>query len=636
VGERVYSVTDGKTKTTTMDGFPYELIFESTPDAVFVADVGSGDIVAANPAAADLVGRDRDDVVGSHFSTYHPDDEREEYERLFREFVEAGGAVREGLHLLTDSGERIPVEYSSSVVEHDGRRLMQATVRDISDRKELEAQLRTERERYRQVFAGSNDAIFVVDPDDGVILDCNDRACRLLGYEVEELEGMPVSEVHPEEMDRFRALADEVFEAGTGWTDELSCLTKAGERIPAIVAGSTIEWDGKRAMLASVQDISEQRRRERALDEIQQSARRLLQARSRQESARVAADAVAEVLETPYGTVWFREDGAFEPAATTDEAATDGLPCAENPSEYLAEAVDASDGGVVERPPPATAADDLETVLVAPLADVGALSVGLTEGDRTETEPRFVEVLAANASAAVERSDREADLRRVTEELTILNRVVRHDIRNDAALLIGELERAKTALGDEDGEVADRIGHALGDAEHVVDVTETVGDLVDVVTGEDAEPGTVDLVATLAREVERARSVHADATFDLDVRAEPIVTGNEMLSSVFRNLLNNAVDHNDADSPAVDVTVNVDGAFAEVRVADDGPGIPDDRKTELFERGEQRLDSAGIGLGLYLVERLTTRFGGDVTVEDADSGGAAFVVRLQRAASGTS
>jgi two-component system aerobic respiration control sensor histidine kinase ArcB len=61
---------------------------------------------------------------------------------------------------------------------------------------------------------------------------------------------------------------------------------------------------------------------------------------------------------------------------------------------------------------------------------------------------------------------------------------------------------------------------------------------------------------------------------------------------------------------------------------DDGPGIPDDRKDDLFDRGEQGLESGGIGHGLYLVERLTTRFGGEVTVEDADTGGAAFVVGL--------
>jgi len=611
-----------------MDDALYERIFETTADAIFVAEVDGGEIVAANPAAADLVGRDRDEVVGSHFSAYHPPEERAEYERLFEEFVSQGQVTREGLHLLTADGERVPVEYSASVVEADGRELLQGTIRDVSDRRELETQLQAERERYRRVFESSNDATFVVDPVADEILDCNERACRLLGYDEHELVGMAVSAIHPGEMDRFRAFADDVVDEGRGWTDELHCRTKHGERVPAIVAASTVEWDGETAMLASVQDISEQRHRERALDEIQQSARQLLQARSREESATVVAEAIGEVLETPYGTVWFRDDGGFDPVATTDEASTDGLPCAERSDEYLGDAVAASDGGVVERAPPAAVADELETVLIAPLADIGALSVGLTDDDRIETAPRFVEVLAANAAAAVERSDREADLRRVTEELTILNRVVRHDIRNDATLLMTELRRARAEV-DDDREVAERIDRALDDTEHVVDVTATVGDLVDVLTGDDVRAdATVDLVSILGREVDRAREVHPEAAFHLDVAGEPWVTGNEMLSSVFRNLLNNAVDHHGGDSPTVEVGVEVDDEAATVRIADDGPGIPARRREDLFDRGEQSLESSGIGLGLYLVERLTTRFGGTVDVGDAALGGTAFEVRL--------
>lgn len=268
-----------------MDDALYERIFESTTDALFVADVETGEIVAANPAAADLVGRDRADVVGSHFSAFHPESEREAYQQLFDEFVDSEQVMREGLHVVTADGAEVPVEYSASVVEVDGQRLMQASVRDVSNRAELRTQLRAERERYRRVFAGSNDAIFVVDPERDEILDCNGRACRLLGYDQDELKGMPISAVHPNEFAQLREFADDVFDEGTGWTEELSCLRKTGERLPVILAGSTIQWDGETALLACVQDISEQKRREQSLDAIQQSARRLLEARSREETA---------------------------------------------------------------------------------------------------------------------------------------------------------------------------------------------------------------------------------------------------------------------------------------------------------------------------------------------------------------
>ena len=68
-----------------------------------------------------------------------------------------------------------------------------------------------------------------------------------------------------------------------------------------------------------------------------------------------------------------------------------------------------------------------------------------------------------------------------------------------------------------------------------------------------------------------------------------------------------------------------------VRIADDGPGIADDKKEAVFGRGERGLDSPGSGIGLYLVDRLTTAFGGSVHIEDNEPRGAVFVVTLERA-----
>jgi signal transduction histidine kinase len=129
-------------------------------------------------------------------------------------------------------------------------------------------------------------------------------------------------------------------------------------------------------------------------------------------------------------------------------------------------------------------------------------------------------------------------------------------------------------------------------------------------------------------ELGRARAVYPDADFDVTVERRPTVSANGMLSSAFRNLLDNAVDHHDGDHPTVAVTVGQDDDDAFVRVADDGPGIPDDRKEAVFGRGEQGLGSNGVGLGLYLVDRLVTQFGGEVELADSPSGGASFTVRL--------
>ena len=102
-----------------------------------------------------------------------------------------------------------------------------------------------------------------------------------------------------------------------------------------------------------------------------------------------------------------------------------------------------------------------------------------------------------------------------------------------------------------------------------------------------------------------------------------------MLDSVFRNLLNNAVVHNDKKIPKViaSATANDDGI--QVRIADNGPGIPDEQKDQIFEEGEKCLDSGGTGIGLYLVQSLVERYGGAVWIEDNEPEGSVFVVEMR-------
>ncbi|XGI84646.1 sensor histidine kinase [Halorutilales archaeon Cl-col2-1] len=65
-----------------------------------------------------------------------------------------------------------------------------------------------------------------------------------------------------------------------------------------------------------------------------------------------------------------------------------------------------------------------------------------------------------------------------------------------------------------------------------------------------------------------------------------------------------------------------------ISIADNGPGVPDNEKDEIFGRGEKGLESEGTGVGLYLVDTLVENYGGEVWVDDSEMGGAAFKVKL--------
>ncbi len=137
------------------------------------------------------------------------------------------------------------------------------------------AALRRGEERFRKIFDCSNDAIFIIDPDRDVILEANPRACHMLEYSREELLSLSISAVHPTEMPKLLAFSQSVFERGNGWTDELTCLTRTGETLPAEISASVIEFDAKHCIVAMVRDTSERKRAERSLQESERRYRDL-------------------------------------------------------------------------------------------------------------------------------------------------------------------------------------------------------------------------------------------------------------------------------------------------------------------------------------------------------------------------
>ncbi|MFP4626111.1 MAG: ATP-binding protein [Natronomonas sp.] len=221
------------------------------------------------------------------------------------------------------------------------------------------------------------------------------------------------------------------------------------------------------------------------------------------------------------------------------------------------------------------------------------------------------------------------ELETKSEQLEALNRVIRHDIRNDMTVVVGWAKTLEDAVADEDAEALDRVVRA---AKHAIGLTETARDFVDVL--EEAgglELDAIDLESTVRHEIETLRDSYPDASVSIDGDIPSVsVEANEMLSSVFGNLLGNAVQHNDMRKPEITVRAEASADTVTVRIADNGPGIPDDMKERVFGKGEIGLESEGTGIGLYLVRTLVNQFNGTVWVGDNEPEGAIFVVELQR------
>ena len=232
---------------------------------------------------------------------------------------------------------------------------------------------------------------------------------------------------------------------------------------------------------------------------------------------------------------------------------------------------------------------------------------------KTHITPRL---LQQTLQYATRREQQQQQLQQRNAELALLNQVVRHDIRNDVAVILGWGDGLGAHV-DEEGQTY--LNRMLSAGEHITNITETVGDFLDVLEGtSDPELHPVDLESVLTNEIEKARSAYDNATITVegDLRDGLEAVATDLLSSVFRNLLNNAVSHNNKPEPEITVTVADNDETVSVAIADNGPGIPDSQKNEIFGRGEMGLESSGSGIGLYLVDTLVEMYNGSVTVED--------------------
>ncbi len=242
-----------------------------------------------------------------------------------------------------------------------------------------------------------------------------------------------------------------------------------------------------------------------------------------------------------------------------------------------------------------------------------------------EGEERFV-VIGRDIS---ERKESETRLEQQRDNLEILNQMVRHDIRNDLQLIMTHLDLLAPHV-DEAGN--DHIMQIRESTDRAVTLTETAREMADVMLTDESDRQPTALKPILVREIDDTRSSYPEADIETDGSVPNVeVLANDVLNSVFRNILENAVQHNDGDDPQIRASVRPLETTVRVRIADNGSDIPEDHIEEMFGKGKKGLTSEGSGIGLHLVNTLVDRYGGAVWVDHDDPIGKAFVVELPRA-----
>jgi PAS domain S-box-containing protein len=154
-------------------------------------------------------------------------------------------------------GSLIPVEILLNYIEFGPQAYVFAFVRDITDRKRADDELKSAYEKNKGLMDYANDAIYIADAETGMLLDANNKTQALIGRTLSEIQTMHESQLHPkEEEERYRAYFKKHTLEGMGLQEEV-VVDQEGNRIPVIVSAAILNLGGRRCMMGIFHDISD-------------------------------------------------------------------------------------------------------------------------------------------------------------------------------------------------------------------------------------------------------------------------------------------------------------------------------------------------------------------------------------------
>jgi len=226
-----------------------------------------------------------------------------------------------------------------------------------------------------------------------------------------------------------------------------------------------------------------------------------------------------------------------------------------------------------------------------------------------------------------ERKQREQRIERQRQRLEVVNRVLRHDIRNDMQVILGTTENLLKSQ-----QAQPQLKRIKRKGEDIVTLSERARDLERFVGDGAVETTTVDLSAVVADVIADLERTYPDVEFRVERPDRAEVSAVDLIDSALRNVLENAAEHNDQSVPEVSVTVMgpTDDGDVTVAVADNGPGLPD-REQEVIETGTETALKHSNGLGLWIAYWTITTSGGTITFAENTPRGSVITIRLPSA-----
>ena len=566
-------------------------------------------------------------------SRVHPDDYPDVKAALDEHFAGETDYYDCDHRMRTKSGEWKWIRDVGKVVEWNEDGSPQRAVgihQDVTEEKEREGALEQERERFAALFESFPASVISVsyEGNEPIIRDVNTTFEDVFGYAEETAIGRSLNDlIVPTDKQTEANSLDQRLQERDLIDQEVVRTAKDGLR-DFVLRTITLSDEHDLDTYAVYIDVTERKDRERAMAALHDAATELENANSREEVYDIVIDAAETVLDFALVAIDIAENEALVQKAWSIDQDTDGYysktPLDEDTLATRAykrgETIVANDLREYDITP---ADPEYLAALTVPIGDEGTFQTVSRDADAfDQTDAELAELLVGHAREALGRLERAESLRRQRERLrreydrldTFVG-ILSHDLRNPITVAQGRLELTAETVEMEHLDVA---SDALDRMEEMVDDVLAWAREGQHVPLDERRPVDLDVLGRSCWQNVETR----DATLVVETEAT-ILADESRLQHVLENLFRNSVEHGIAEDRPVTITVGelADGFYVE----DDGPGIPEVDRDDVFSFGYSS-DDDGTGFGLTIIKEIVEAHEWQIAVTESASGGARFEI----------
>jgi len=243
---------------------------EKSPNMIFINKKGR--VVYANKRCEDIMGYKREEFYSPDFNFFIlvAPESIELLKSIYSRHLKGDEILPYEYTLITKEGKKLESILTSKLITYEGETAILGIITDITERKQIEKQLKESEEKYHKQFEKALDATFLAEAETGIIVDCNRAATKLVGKHQRILH--PPEEIEGE----FSRTFEQHLKEKEGQVLETQVITKTGEIRDVTIKANIFELEDKRIMQAEFRDITKQKKAEKSLQESERKYRELL------------------------------------------------------------------------------------------------------------------------------------------------------------------------------------------------------------------------------------------------------------------------------------------------------------------------------------------------------------------------